>query len=40
MTGKLFEPILLTSVLSKVLGLGLFAMTIFVSDPNTALHYS
>lgn len=39
MTGKLFEQILLTRALSKLLGLWFFAMTSFVSDPNTVLHY-
>jgi len=40
MTGKLFEQILLTRVLSKGLVLGLFAVTSFVSDPNTPLQYN
>jgi hypothetical protein len=39
-TGKLFEKIRFTIVLSKVLGLGRFTITSFVSDSHRALNYN
>ena len=39
-TGKQFEKILPTRILTEVRCKGSCAMNILVSDPNTALHYS